>query len=89
MANSRWNGGSRAIANQLTDEKVQTPAQRQNRKNGSSDWHLSTVKLILQSAHQRARKPRIHELEGYCQAPAVRQAGPGNAASAGKAHRCP
>ncbi|WP_372814776.1 recombinase family protein [Paenibacillus sp.] len=33
----------------MTDEKVPTPAQRQNRKNASSDWHLSTVKLILQN----------------------------------------
>lgn len=41
--------GLQTIANQLTDEKVQTPAQRQNRKNASSDWHLSTVKLILQN----------------------------------------
>ncbi|MEX2461224.1 MAG: recombinase family protein [Paenibacillaceae bacterium] len=41
--------GLQTIANQLTDEKVQTPAQRQNRKNASSYWHLSTIKLILQN----------------------------------------
>ncbi len=41
--------GMQTIANILTDGKVRTPAQRQNRKNASSDWHQTTVKVILQN----------------------------------------
>lgn len=36
-----------AIANQLNEEEVPTPAQTQGRKNGSPYWCQSTIEYIL------------------------------------------
>lgn len=41
------NLGMQAIANLMTDEGIPSPAQTQGRKNGSSFWHMTSIRIIL------------------------------------------